>query len=356
MRHHTSVDSVSPGQARIAVSFRGVLLLLCLLSGAFSVEHARAQAYPNRPIRVLVPLDAGGPVDALMRNLSQIVSESIGQPMTIVNIPGASSQIELAACAKAPPDGYTICENSMTGMSYGPLLFSNLPYDTEKDFAPITNLVMLQGIIVANKDVPFNNIREMIAYARAKPGVLNMGSWGVASTAHIYLEWIKNQTGADIVHVPYKGGGNPVIAAMLAGDVHVGYLATGLILPLIKAGKVKPIVAATSQRSRFLPDVPTLAEHGLDPGGAVWFGLFAPSRTPKPIIDRLNAEYVKALRNPVFQERFLELQAYDAAGSSPAEFAEFLKADRAAAARLIKIIGLKPEHVGAQPGPAAGSR
>ena len=343
MRYHTCVESGRHRLAWIKAFFARVVLLILVMAGAVCVQPAHGQAYPSKPIRVLLPYAAGGVSDVLVRGVNEMVSEALGQTILIDNRPGASSQIALLACAKAAPDGYTLCLTSGEGMSFGPFLFSSLPYDTERDFAPITNLVKTQGSIVANKDAPFNSMKELIAYAKDKPGVLNAGSWGVASLAHIYLEWIKNQTGADLVHVPYKGGGGPLIIAMVAGHVHVSYFAIGQILVQIRAGKVKAIAVTTPQRSRYFPNVPTLAEDGLDPGITTWFGLFAPARTPRPIIDRLNAEYVKALRNPAYHDRVLEPQAFDAAGSSPAEFVEFLKADRSYASRVVKLVGLRPE-------------
>jgi tripartite-type tricarboxylate transporter receptor subunit TctC len=347
VRDHTPVTLARHRLTWNKPSFSRIALLAFVLSGAFCVQHARAQAYPNKPIRILLPYAAGGVSDVLVRSVNEIVSEVLGQPILIDNRPGASSQIALLACARAAPDGYTLCVTSGEGMSFGPYLFPSLPYDTERDFAPITNLVETQGSIVANKDAPYNSMKELIAYAKGRPGVVNAGSWGVASLAHIYLEWIKNQSGVDMTHVPYKGGGSPLILAMVAGDVHVAYFAIGQIQTQIKAGKVKVIAVTTPKRSRYFPNVHTLAEDGLDPGVTAWFGLFAPARTPRPIIDRLNAEYQKALRNPGFQERVLDAQAFDAAGSSPAAFAEFLKTDRAFSSRVVKLIGLRAETVDA---------
>jgi tripartite-type tricarboxylate transporter receptor subunit TctC len=285
---------------------------------------------------------AGGVLDVLMRSLNQVVSDWIGQPVFVENRPGASSQIALSACAKSAPDGYTLCTTSGEGMSFGPSFFASLPYNPDKDFVPITNLVWINGVIAANGNAPFNNVTEMVAYAKAKPGALNWGSFGVASTPHIYLEWIKHEAGVNITHVPYKGVAQ-VFPAMLAGEIETAYYAMGIVLPQARAGKVKVLAVTQPQRSPYLPNIPTLAEQGLDPGIAAWFGLFAPAHTPKPIIDQVNAEYVKALHNPNFQERFLKVQAYDAVGNSPAEFAEFIQVDRAYASRIVKITGIRAD-------------
>lgn len=323
------------------IACRAALLAAALacLAGAPSVH---AQAYPNKPIRTIIPYVAGGVLDTLTRTLNAQVSKSIGQPLIVENRPGASSQIALSACAKSPPDGYSICTTSGEGMSFGPTFFSKLPYDPDKDFVPITNLVWIPGVIAANKDVPFNTMREMIDYSKARPGTLNWGSFGVASTPHIYLEFIKSQSGANIAHVPYKGVAQ-VLPAMIAGEIQVAYYATGIILPQHRTGRVKVLAVTDPRRSPHLPSVPTLAEQGLEPGIRAWFGLFAPGQTPRPIVERLNAEFVKALRDPGFQERFIKVQAYEVVGNSPEEFAEFIKADRAFAGRIVKLTGIRPD-------------
>ena len=336
---------------RVGATVRRFAQFALALFGAAFIQAAHAQAYPAKPIRVIIPYVAGGVLDALMRSLSQTVAKSIGQPPLVENHPGASSQIALSTCAKSAPDGYSVCTTSGEGMSFGPQFFPNLPYDPDKDFAPVTNLVWIPGVIAASKDVPFNTIGEMVEYARGKPGTLNWGSFGVASTPHVYLEWINSQSGVRITHIPYKGVAQ-VLPAMLSGEIQVAYFAMGIILPQNRAGKLKVLAVTEPQRSVHLPDVPTLAEQGIDPGIRAWFGLFAPGQTPRPLIDRLNAEFVKALRDPDFQEKFLKVQAYEVVGNSPEEFAEFIKADRAFAARVAKLTGL---HVAAPkpsgPGP-----
>lgn len=314
-----------------------------LLLGALSMQFACAQGYPGKPIRVIVPYPAGGVVDALLRSVGQQAAESIGQPVVVDNKPGANTIIALEACAKAAPDGYTLCASSGDGMSYNPSLYPSLPYDADKDFAPITQLVWVNGLIVANAKVPFNTVKDMIAYAKANPGVVNFASFGVGSIPQFYLEWFKKQSGADIAHVPYKGS-SQIIPALLSGEVHATFIAMGIVLPMIQAGKLKPLAVTNPQRSPYLPNVTTLAEQGIDPQLRNWFGVFAPARTPRPIIERLNAEFVKAMRDPRFQEKFLKAQAFDAVGNSPEEFAEFLKLDRANAKQVVKMTGIHLEH------------
>jgi tripartite-type tricarboxylate transporter receptor subunit TctC len=314
-----------------------------LLLGALWLQFACAQSYPGKPIRVIVPYPAGGVVDALLRSLGQQVAESIGQPVVVDNKPGANTIIALDACAKSAPDGYSLCASSGDGMSHNPSLYPSLPYDADKDFAPVTQLVWVNGLIVAGAQVPFDTVAGMIGYARTNPGVVNFASFGVGSIPQFYLEWFKKQGGVDMVHVPYKGSAQ-IIPALLAGEVHATFIAMGIVLPMIQAGKLKPLAVTNPQRSPYLPNVTTLAEQGIDPRLRNWFGVFAPARTPRTIVERLNAEFVKALRNPRFQEQFLKAQAYDAVGNSPEEFAEFLKADRANARQVVKMTGIHLEH------------
>ena len=320
-----------------------VASIAVLLLGAFCAQVTCAQGYPAKPIRVIVPYPAGGVVDALLRSVGQQAAESIGQPIVVDNKPGANTIIALEACAKAAPDGYTLCASSGDGMSHNPSLYPSLPYDADRDFAPITQLVWVNGVIVAYAKVPYDTVRDMIAYAKLNPGVVNFASFGVGSIPQFYLEWFRKQGGVDIVHVPYKGS-EQIIPALLSGEVHATFIAMGIVLPMIQAGKLKPLAVTNPQRSPYLPNVTTLAEQGVDPQLRNWFGVFAPARTPRLIIERLNSEFVKAMRNPRFQEQFLRAQAYDAVGNSPDEFAEFLKADRANAKQVVKMTGIHLEH------------
>jgi tripartite-type tricarboxylate transporter receptor subunit TctC len=320
---------------------RAALLAVCTLC----VPLACAQSYPTKPIRTIVPYPAGGVVDALMRSVVQQVADAIGQPVVIDNRPGANTIIALEACAKAAPDGYTLCSSSADGMSFNPGLYASLPYDPDKDFAPITQLVWINGAILATPALPANTVKDAIDYASGRPGVLNWGSFGVGSTPHIYLEWFKKQAGVDIVHIPYKGSAQ-IIPALMSGEVQMSFIGLGgPVLPQVRAGKLKVLAVTSPKRSPLLPDVSTLAEQGIDPAITSWIGVFAPARTPKSIVDRLNSEFVKAVRNPRFQEQFLKAQAYDAVGNSPEEFAEFLKADRTNAKQVVKAAGIRLERV-----------
>ena len=301
-----------------------------------------AQSYPAKPVHVIVPYPAGGVVDALVRSVGQPLAESLAQAVIVDNRPGANTMIALEACAKAAPDGHTLCASSSDGMSFNPQLYAKLPYDAERDFAPITQLVWVSGVIVAGAGAPYDSVRDMIAFAKAHPGKINFASFGIGSTPHFFVEWFRKTGGADIVHVPYKGSAQ-IIPALISGEADVTFIAMGIVLPQIRSGKLKALAVTQARRSRYLPEVSTLAEQGSDPQLQNWFGVFAPARTPRPVVDRLNAEFVKALRNPRFEEQFLKVQAFDAVGNSPAEFADFLKSDRANAKQVIARTGIRVE-------------
>src|SRR6266702_3789595 len=273
---------------------QGIALLFAALPCACALAQYAA-SYPGKPTHVIVPYPAGGVVDGLMRSIGQPVSESVGQTVIVDNRPGANTIIALVAGAKAP-------------------------YDT---------------------------VRDMIDHAKRKPGAINFASFGMGSTPHFFVEWFNKVGEVDIVHVPYKGSAQ-IIPALLSGEADATFIAMGIVLPMIKSGKMKALAVTGPRRSPYLPDVPTLAEQGIDPRRQNWFGVFAPARTPKAVVERLNAEFVKALRHPRFEEQFLKIQAFDAVGNSPADFADFLKADRANAKQVIARTGIRLDAASAR--------
>jgi tripartite-type tricarboxylate transporter receptor subunit TctC len=310
-----------------------------ILAALLVATGASAQQFPSKPIHVILPFAAGGLLDGTVRTIGQQVSQSIGQPVIVENRPGGSTFIGMQACAKAAPDGYTVCITTPDSLSYNQFLFSRVPYDPENDFAPVTNLVFTNNLIVAHANAPFNSFREMIAYAKANPGKVTWGTWGIGSIPHVYLEAINRQFGVDILQVPYKGAGQ-AYPAILAGEVHVTYGGLGFSIPHIKSGKLKPL-ATTPDPSPLVPGVPTMKELGAEPGLPSYFGMFAPAKTPAPVLEKLAAEFAKALRTPKLQE-FLQTQTLQPVGNTPEEFAAFVKADRANAGRVFKSMGLKP--------------
>ena len=306
----------------------------------FACGSGFTQGFPAKPVRIIAPFPPAGALDGFLRMVSQQVSESINQPVVVENRPGASQIIGMSACAKSPPDGYTLCTPTADSMTYNPVLFTRLPYDAEADFTPITNFAWINAIVVANTAVPINSYQEMIAFAKANPGKLNWATWGAGSIAEIYLLWAQHQSGIKITGVPYKGAGQ-AIPAFLSGEVNLTFGAIGFLMPHIKSGKVKPLAVTAARRSPFLPGVPSLAEEGGDPGLDEWYGILAPGKTPAPVVNRLNAEFVKALKLPKVAE-FMTNQTLEPVGNTPAEFAAFLRSNRQSAARVFRTLGIQP--------------
>jgi tripartite-type tricarboxylate transporter receptor subunit TctC len=303
------------------------------------VNAAQAQDFPNKPIRIIVPYAAGGVVDALARVLAAPMHESTGQPVIVENKPGASGVVGMQACANAAPDGYTFCLTVQDSLSYNPYLFAALPYDAEKDFAPITNLGWTNGLIVANTKSGIGSYKDLVTAAKARPGKLNWGTWGEASQPDILLRAITSHERIDITAIPYKGAGqaNP---ALFSGEVDLTYMGIGNAMQHIESGRLKAIVLTGKQRVASLPGIPTLAELGADPGLPGYMAAFAPAKTPKAILDRLHAELAKAAQAPSVQQ-FYRNYTLTFVGNTPAEFAEFVKSDRATAARVFQQIGFK---------------
>jgi len=314
------------------------IALLALAATTAGALHA--QSFPTKPITVIVPYAAGGASDGLTRVLSPVVAEILGQPVIVENRPGGSAIIGMMACAKAQPDGHTICQTVADSISYNPYLIKNLPYDPSTDFAPVINLVRSNSMLLARGGAPFNSFKEMIAYAKANPGKLNWGTWGAASIPDVYMQWIRHQTGASFTPISYKGSG-PATQATLSGEIDVTFMSIGTVLPHLKTGKIKSIAAIGTMRSPLIPDTPSLGEEGADPGLRSYFGVFAPARTPRPIVDQLNAAYAKALLHPRVQD-YIRAQTMEAVGGSASDFSEFIKSDIVNAGRVFKALGLKP--------------
>jgi tripartite-type tricarboxylate transporter receptor subunit TctC len=320
---------------------RALFRMLSIAACAVLAPLAHAQSFPAKPVRIILPFPPGGALDTTARTVAAPMAESMGQPVLVENRPGGSTIIGMQACARAAPDGYTTCLTAADSLSYNPHLFRNLPYDAEKDFVPVIHLIRIYSLLLGKGTAPFNSFREMIATAQAKPGSLNFGTWGPASSPDIYLQATRQQKGVDIVGVPYKGGGGQAVPALLSGEIDMTLMVIGPMMPHIKAGKVKPLAIVGNQRFPGLPNVPSLAEEGVDPGLSAFWGVFAPAGVPKPVVDRLNAEFNRSLKNPKVQE-FIRSQTLEAVGGTAEEFAAFVAKDRANAARVLKTIGVKP--------------
>jgi tripartite-type tricarboxylate transporter receptor subunit TctC len=310
--------------------------LMILFLSACSVG-VLAQAYPSRPIRMIVPLPPGATTDIVMRATAQELTPRLGQPIVVENRPGGNWVIGAEACRAAAPDGYTVCVMNSDALVFNPHILSRLPYDPAKDFTPVTNLFFLFEGILAKASLPVNSIAELQAYARQNPGKVNFGTLGPGSSNDVFRQWLVDLWKVDVVGIPYKGGGN-VVSALLAGEIDVTKIGMGNIAGQLSSGKVKMLAIQGTQRSRLVPQVPTLAEVGL---GAyplrVWWSLVAPAGTPQAAVQRINAEFVKLYREPKMAE-YLESQFVEVAVSSPQEFAAFLAAEQERAPYTVKVL------------------
>ena len=314
-----------------------VLAAIGVLSG-----NAGAQDYPNKPLRLIVPFPPGGGNDILARSVGQRLAETIGQQVIVDNRGGAGGLIGAELAAKAVPDGYTIFLASIGNLAFMPALHAKLPYDPVRDFAPLTLLATSAFIMVVNPSLPAKSVKELIALARAKPGQLNYGSSGQGSSLHLTGEIFKLATGADLVHVPYKGSA-PALTDLIAGQVQIMFGTMPPTLPHVKTGKLRALGVSGAKRSVAAPEVPTIAEAGV-PGFEVlnWYGIVAPSKTPAAIVQRLNGELVKTLKAPEMIES-LGTQGLEAAGGTPERFGVFIKSEMAKYAKVIKAAGIRAE-------------
>lgn len=292
-------------------------------------------AYPARPIRVIVPIAPGSVTDVIMRAASQELSARLGQTLVIDNRTGASGIIGAEACAKATPDGYTICAIYTATTSVNPYVFDKLPYDPARDFAPITRLYYVTGALVVPAALPVNTVEELRALVVAKPRAFSFGTIGPGSYPEVFLKWLNQQWKVDLTAVPYKGGA-PIVTALLSGEIQVSAAGLGNMIGQLQGGQLKALAVSGANRSRLFPKVPTMAEAGLGAfAGNLWWGLAAPAGTPKPVVARLNAEFMKLFKEPRFAE-FLDSQAVEPALTTPEAFAAFLQEDREWTATLIK--------------------
>ena len=298
--------------------------------------------YPNRPIRAVVPLAPGGGTDMVGRLVAAKLGELLGQQIVVDNRGGGGGVVGTDLVAKATPDGYTILVGSITTNAVNPVLYKKLPYDHIRDFAPISLIGTVPNALVVHASMPAKNMKEFLAYAKANPGKINYGSAGLGSAPHLSMELIRSMTGVTMTHVPYKGAG-AAVADVLGGQIQALCSSLAGLLPHIRSGRVRALGVTTTRRNAQLPDVPTIAESGI-PGYEVtiWYALFAPGQTPKPILARLNAETVKALHSPDLKER-LTLQGLEVTSSTTGELMALVKSETAKWAKVAKESGVQLE-------------
>jgi len=319
----------------------GFALATFLLAGMLSF-HAGAMPYPTKPIHFVVPYPAGGPLDAVARLLGQRVSERLKQPVIVENKPGAGGNIGADFVAKSPADGYTILMGAVATHAINPTLYASIPYDAEKDFRPVTQLASTPNVLVVNPSLPVHDVREFIAYAKANPGKLNFGSGSTGSAGHLAGELFKSMAGVEMTHVPYKGAA-PAMNDLVSGQINLMFDNLASSLAQVKAGRIRALAVTTASRSPLAPELPTIAESGL-PGFDIstWFGLFVPAGTPVEVVEVLHDEFNRALSDPGIREKMLALGA-EPAGSTPAQFAAYIRSESAKYARIIKASGAKAD-------------
>jgi|KBSMisStaDraftv2_1062788.scaffolds.fasta_scaffold31800_3 tripartite-type tricarboxylate transporter receptor subunit TctC len=318
------------------------LITAALLAALAPAQWAVAQSYPTKPIRWIVTYPPGGPTDVVARAIGAKLTEAWGQQIIIDNRAGAGGMIGTELGARAAPDGYTLLFGTSAGMTINPALQSKLPYDPVKDFAPVSLLVINPQLLVLNPTVPANSVKELVALAKAKPGQLNYASVGQGSPNHLGMELLKALTGTNIVHVPYKGTG-PAITDLLGGQVQLMFNSMPTVLPLVRSGKLRALAVGSTQRISAIADIPTVAESGV-PGfeNVTWYGMFAPAKTPREIVNKLNAQVVRILAEPDMAQR-LSSQGAEPRSSTPDELAKFMRVEFERWAKVIKSAGVKVE-------------
>ena len=304
------------------------------LALAMTAGSAMAQAWPSKPISLIVPFPAGGTTDVLARALAEKLTLSLGQTVIVESKPGAGATLGADYVAKAKPDGYTLLMGAVHH-TIASSVYKKLPYDFQKDFTPITTVALVPNVLVVNASTAAKNVAELVAMVKAQPGKLTYGSNGNGTAQHLIGTQFENITGTDLVHVPYKGSG-PLATDLLGGQITMSFDTVTPVLQHIKGGKLRALAVTTSKRSSALPDVPTLDEAGLKGFNiGTWFGVLAPAATPKDIVARLNAEMVKAIQSPDFRKRMEEIGA-EPIGNSGEQMAQQIKSETEKFGKLVK--------------------
>jgi tripartite-type tricarboxylate transporter receptor subunit TctC len=312
-------------------------LLLALAASAPAIAQ---QAYPNRPIRFIVPYPPGGPTDIIGRTVNDRLAKRLGQPVIIDNRGGAATVIGAEIAMRAPPDGYTLLLGTVTTLAVNPALKSKLSYSPQRDFAPVSMLATQPYLLVCHPAVAATSVSQLVALAKSRPGKMNFASAGIGAGAHLAGELLKHMAKIDVIHVPYKGSG-PAMADLMSGQVSYMFGGISALQPHVQSGKLRALGVSTDKRSAALPEVPTIAESGL-PGYQTntWNSMVVPRGTPAAIVQRLNSEVVAILNEPDVRER-MKQQGIDPAPGTPAELAAYIKTEMARFDQLIGAIGLK---------------
>ena len=316
---------------------RATLAVALMLLPVLALGQA---SYPNRPIRMIVPFAPGGASDFVARIISPKLGELLGQSIVIENKPGASGNIGMEAAAKAAPDGYTIYLGNIGTISINPAVFNNLPVNPQKDFIPVTLVADVPSVLIAGANVPVNNVAELVALAKAKPGELNFASPGSASMNRLEMEQFLKVANVKIVHIPYKGGAGPAVTGMLGGETQLMFVTLSSAISFIQAGKLKALAISTTKRIDALPQVPTMVEAGYpEMVSSSWQGVFVPAGTPRPIVEKLHAAVVATMEAPETRQRFANGGVNVVTSKTPEDFASFVAAEATRWSKVAKESG-----------------
>jgi tripartite-type tricarboxylate transporter receptor subunit TctC len=322
---------------------KGLTFLVVAALGALVASDATAQAWPVRPLRLVAPYAAGGPIDISARLLAAKLQDSLGQPVVVENRPGAGGNIGVDLIAKGPADGYNLVMSAIATLAINPSLYPGLPYDPLKDLRHVTLLVQVPNVLIVNNELPAKNVKELVALAKQRPGKLDFGSGSSGSTGHLAGEMFKMMTGTYMVHIPYKGSA-PALADMMGGRIHLMFDNLASALPSIKSEKVRAMATTTLRRSAFLPELPTLGESGLKGFDmTTWWGVSVAAKTPQAVVDRLSAEILKAMDAPDFKDRLRNMGSEAPAVRTPQQFTAFVASELKTYTELVKRSGAKAD-------------
>ena len=328
-----------PATEELMLPHRFVFATLAISAALATPLHAAGGEYPNRPIRFVVPLAPGGAVDIAARAVGQGLSARLGQQVVVDNRAGGGGNIGAEIVAKAPPDGYTMVMGSSSNFGVNPTLYKNLPYDAIRDFAPVSLVSFAPNALYVHPSVPAQNVKELVALAKIRPGTLNFASSGQGGSNHLAGELFKMVAGVDIVHVPYKGTG-PALADTISGQVQMQFGSVIAALPHVKAGKLRALAVTVPRRVQALPQVPTMAEAGYPAvETTVWTGVLVPAKTSAAIVAKLNGEIVAVLKDPELRARFAA-QGAEAVGSTSAEFGSHIRREIEKWGKVVRAAGL----------------
>jgi tripartite-type tricarboxylate transporter receptor subunit TctC len=323
-----------------ALTRRGFTLALAatVAAGTLATGPAAAQAFPTKPVTIIVPFAAGGTTDILARVIGEALKKELGQPVVIDNRAGAGGNIGGALAAKATADGHTLFMGTVGTHAINASLYKKMPFDHVKDFAPLTRVAMVPNLLVANPARPYNNVKELIAYAKANPGKVSFGSSGNGSSIHLSGELFNSMAKVDMIHVPYKGSA-PAVTDLVGGQIDIMFDNMPSAIQHVRSGRLKALAVTTAKRSPELPNVPTIAEAGV-PGyeATSWFGMFAPANTPAPVVAKLNAALVKVLSDAEVKKKLAE-QGAEPYSEKPEQFAEFIRKETAKWSQVVKAAG-----------------